>query len=96
MSEKASIRIIEFKPTVTLVASEYAWLAFNYNLCSEHCERIRRSIRATPRAERHSIAITFDYRINDLLHELGNASAVAVRNQTRAEFIEQGTGIPYS
>lgn len=86
------MNIIQYKPSVTIVASEEEWQAFGRNMCCEHWEQIARKIRGTKKADRHSIAIKFDYRLPDLFRHLKQTS-VPVTNMTGSSVVAEATGI---
>ena len=86
------MNIIQYKPSVTIVASEEEWREFGRNMCCEHWEQIDRKVRGTKKAERHSIAITFDYRLLDLFRHLKHTS-VPVTNMTGSVVVTEATGI---
>lgn len=89
------MRIIQYKPSVTIVATEEEWHCFRGNLCSEHDEIIGRAIRKTPKNERHSIGITFDYRLPDLFKYIRERSpSLVVENHTVSTVVAESTGIP--
>lgn len=84
------MRIIDYKQTVTVVASADEWKAFcEEYLPSEIQSKIMRRVRSTRVVERHSILMNFDYRLADVLRFMGSTTRVTVENQTRAGAVRE-------
>ena len=88
------MNIIDYKPILSVVASAEEWEAFDHNLPCEVGERIRQEVWRTPKSERHSILIKFDYRVADILREMGATKRVEVKNETRAKAVTELSGLP--